>query len=236
MRRLLRALNALLKGRSLPTRQTVLIGITFAAAYGLCMSSFGAWSPERAVMPLVGAMKAPLVLALTTLVCVPAFWGLCGATGRSDWFRVALKCVSESQAVGAVALAALGPLVVVGYLAGIGEATALVLNAFAFAIAIAAIAAQRALWTRLRKLMGRGGAPARLLACWFVLYGFVGVQVAWMVRPVIVPRDEPFGLLRDEPLTNGYVAVARVVWAAINDSLGGSVQPRDEADHLEPYL
>jgi len=234
VRRFLRALHALLKGRSLSTRQTVLIGITFAAAYGLCMSSFGAWSPERAVMPLVGAVKAPLVLAITTLVCLPAFWGLCGATGRSDWFRVALKCVSESQAVGAVALAALGPLVVVGYLAGIGEATALVLNAFAFGIA--AIAAQRALWTRLRKLMGRGGAPARLLACWFVLYGFVGVQVAWMARPVIVPRDEPFALLRDEPLTNGYVAVARVVWAAINDTLGGSRRSRDEVDDLDPYL
>ena len=224
----LRIIDDLLKGRPVGAKHAALIGVLSAALYGACMSSFGAWNTERAAMLIVGAFKAPLVIAVTTAVCLPAFWGLCGATGQRGWFSIAWRCVTEAQAVGAVTLASLGPVVVFLYLSGVNEAVALLVNAGAFGLA--AIAAQAVLWKRLRCVVGPGNAPVRLLACWFALYGFVGVQVAWMARPVIVPPDQRLQLLRDDPLTNGYIAVARVAWAAVT---GGS-RP-DESDELNPY-
>jgi len=192
----------------------VSVGIVAATLYGACMSSYAAWTPDRAMMPVIGAAKAPLVLAVTTLVCLPAFWGLCGATGRRDWFSVALRCVAESQAVGAVTLASMGPLVVVLYLSDVSQPVALLANAFAFGVA--AIASQVSPWRRLGRATGSRTPPVRLLTCWLLLYAFVGVQVAWMARPVIVPRDEPFAVFRDDPLTNGYVALARLARAAVS--------------------
>src|SRR4051794_3110733 len=51
--------------------------------------------------------------------------------------------------------------------------------------------------------------PMRL---WIVLYVFVGVQMAWVLRPFIGDPTLPAQFFRDESWGNAYVVVSRMIW------------------------
>jgi hypothetical protein len=49
-----------------------------------------------------------------------------------------------------------------------------------------------------------------LLYVWIVLFGFVGTQLAWTLRPFVGSPDEPFQLFR-EINGNFYVDIVRTI-------------------------
>ena len=180
------------------------------ATYGLGMGAFDLSTPQRWLLPLFAAMKVPLVLLGTFLVCVPGFFVLNSVAGvRSDWAR-ARDAVMAGQAAMAMCLASLTPLTLFLYTSGVDHRRAIWVSLATFTVAT--IAGQVVMQRRYRVLIAHASVHRMLFLAWIMMYAFVGVQFGWMLRPFVGTPGKPVEFLRDEAFTNAYVAVARIVF------------------------
>lgn len=179
--------------------------LLFAPAVGLATGSFSVTSPERALLMLSAAVKMPILVLGTTLLCLPGFFVLHLVFGVRRDFPVALRAVLGGQALFAVVLAACAPLIPVWYSATDSKRAALIGVSLLFALGAAVSL------TAVRRVYARELAPRRIHRVlpigWFVLYAFVGIQMGWMLRPFLGSPDAPPAFLREEAFTNGYVVV-----------------------------
>ena len=51
-----------------------------------------------------------------------------------------------------------------------------------------------------------------MLMIWVGLYAFVGMQMGWMLRPFIGDPGLPVAFFRQEPFSNAYVVIARLIF------------------------
>jgi len=189
------------------------IVLLFGAFYGAVMGSFSAIAPGRWMLMVYVAAKVPMLLLVTFLICLPSFFVVNALAGlRADWPR-ALSAVVATQACVTLVLASLGPVVLFFYLSNITYEGALVLNGLAFATA--AGTAQIVTMRTYRPLIASNPRHRFMLWVWLVLYVFVGIQMAWMLRPFVgAPVAEP-AFFRAGAWGNAYVIVARLVGKAL---------------------
>lgn len=176
---------------------------------GLFLGSFGAAEPGRWAQPAFAAVKLPLLTLGTTAICLPGFYMMHVVLRARREFGAAVRGVLAGQAMFAIVLASLAPLLPVWYDAAASHRAALLGSAAAFGIAalcslVAVSRVQRSVRTRRR-------VSRALLVGWLIMYTFVGLQGAWMLRPFIGAPDAPVRFVRENPFTNGYVAVLRLL-------------------------
>lgn len=179
--------------------------------YGLAMGSYGL-APLQAAY---SAAKTPLLLALTSLVCLPNFFVLNAVLGLRDDLAAALRGIFAAQATVALALASLAPLVLFAYVSGVSYPGAKLVNGGAFLLA--SLAGQLTLRRHYGPLIRRNARHGVALAVWLVLYQAVAIQLAWSLRPFIGSPDQATTFFREESWTNAYVEVLR----AVGQVLGG---------------
>jgi hypothetical protein len=80
-------------------------------------------------------------------------------------------------------------------------------------LAIACAAAQYVLRQCYAPLIKRDRRHRTILWAWLVVYTFVGIQMAWVLRPFIGNPYEPLQFFRDEAWGNAYV----VLWELMRD-------------------
>lgn len=186
--------------------------LLFAPAVGLATGSFSVTSPERLLLMLNAAIKMPILVLGTTLLCLPGFFVLHLVFGVRRDFPVALRAVLGGQAMFAVVLAACAPLIPVWYSATDSKRAALIGVSLLFALGAAVSL------TAVRRVYARELTPLRihrvLPVGWFMLYAFVGIQMGWMLRPFLGSPDAPPEFFRDQALTNGYVVVFRLFFGS----------------------
>lgn len=217
MRGLLESADALLRGTERTWNWKVLAALIaiFGPLYGAVMGSYAFAGPERLLQIAYSAAKVPMLLLVTTGICLPGFFAISTVAGVRDDFRASLAAILSGQAAMSVMLASLAPVTAVAYLSGASYSVALLANAAMFAIG--AGAAQFVMRRDYRVLIARRPRHRALLVLWAVMYAFVGIQLGWTLRPFIgVPGWLPT-FLRDEPLTNAYVEV----WAIVRRALRG---------------
>jgi hypothetical protein len=164
-------------------------------------------------MIVYAAVKVPLLIFVTTAVCLPGFFVLNTVLGLRDDFGRAIRAIFAGQAGLTVALASLGPITRFAYSSGVNHRQALLFNAAMFTVATAI--GQVVLVRRYRELTSdpaSGGRHRAMLWMWVVLYAFVGMQLGWMLRPFVGGPDRPVSFLRDEPFSNAYVVIAKLVF------------------------
>lgn len=183
--------------------------LTFAPLYGLVMGSFSVTAADRVALSVYAAIKMPLLLLVTSVVCLPGFFVMNTVLGLRDDFREALQAILAGQTAVSVALAAIGPLTLVWYASEVSYRAALLFNAGAFAVATAA--GQIAMLRYYRPLIRREPRHRFGLVAWVALYAFVGIQMGWMLRPFIGSPNEPPQFFRPEPFSNAYVVVGRLI-------------------------
>ena len=192
-------------------RALILAIVLAGAVYGAFMGSF-AFSAERAPLVLYAAAKVPLLLLATTLVCLPAFLVLNTLLGLRADFGRAMRAILAGQAALALALASLGPVTRFAYSSGATHRGALLFNAAMFTVATAA--AQAVMLRRYRPLTADpvvGPRHRLMLWTWVLLYVFVGIQMGWMLRPFVGSPGLPVTFFRQEPFSNAYVMIVRLV-------------------------
>jgi len=200
-------LHDLIGPRGLAVRNRWLLATILIAGplYGAVMGSFAFTSAERLLMILYAAIKMPLLIGVTSLLCLPGFFVLSTVLGLRDAFGRSLRAILTSQAALVLVLASLGPITRVVYFSGVSHSQAILANALMFSIATAA--AQIVLWRLYRPLIAMDRRHFAMLWTWVLLYAFVGMQMGWMLRPFVGTPDQPVTFFRDEPFSNAYMVI-----------------------------
>jgi hypothetical protein len=189
----------------------------FGACYGAAMGTY-AFSAERTWQIFFSALKVPLWMLVTGGLSVPLFAVLYTLWGLRDDFGIVLRALLMTQAGFAIVLAALSPLTLVCY-ASLPSLTssyssAVLWNVLMFGVA--SLGAQHLLKTQLRSLIAADVRHLKLLRAWLLIYSFVGMQMAWVLRPFIGDPDGTVSFFREGALGNAYV----VLWNLLMRWLG----------------
>jgi hypothetical protein len=201
---------------SVPGRARVLAGcvLVFGFLYGAAMGSYGGIGGDRGWQLLYSAIKAPLLLLATFAIGLPSFFVLNTLYGLRRDFREALRALVAAQAGLAVVLASCVPLTLFWYASCGDYNSALRFNGLIFALA--SFAGQHLLRGYYRPLIARNPRHRRMLWTWLGIYVFVGIQMAWTLRPFLGALSAPVQFFRTgAEWESAYVVVARLVWDAI---------------------
>ena len=197
-------------------RLAVLI-VVFGGAYGAVMGSFGGVTGERIWQVIFSASKVPILLLATFAIALPSYFVLNTLLGLRNDFAEALRALLAGQAGLTIILAALAPLTAFWYASTASYQKALLFNGLMFAVASAS--SQIVLGGYYRRLVLRNAKHRWMLRVWLFLYAFVGIQMAWVLRPFVGTPNEPTQFIRSDVWSNAYVIVFRLVWNAIGEWL-----------------
>jgi len=165
--------------RSVPWLPLALLLGLAGFLYGAAMGSFSL----RWLQPLYSGLKVPLLLIVSTLVCLPSFFVINTVLGLRDDFGAACRGVLAAQTTVAVALAGMAPLILFAYASMDHYRAAIVLNGMVFGVATAA--GQITLNKHYRALIARNPLHRTARLTWVTLYIFVAIQAAWVLRPFV---------------------------------------------------
>jgi hypothetical protein len=190
-------------------RQTLswLIGFVClgGGVYGGVMGSFGALDMGRGWQIIYSAIKVPLLLLGTLLICLPSFFVLNTVAGLRADFGRALAGLLASQAALTMVLCSLAPFTAVWYLSVEDYHAAVLFNGAAFALA--SISAQLTLRRHYLPLIRANRKHRLLLRVWLALYAFVGMQLGWVLRPFVGQPNAPVQWFRADAWGNAYVEI-----------------------------
>lgn len=166
----------------------------------ICFALFGAvlGSDHSVLQTLSSAAKLPLLFLVTLLVCLPTLYFFNSMFEADLSFGQNFVLLLSAIAMTGIVLLAFVPVSLFFLITTSQYQFYKVLNV-AF-IAIAGVIGVRQLVQGMKFLTfeNRRGARARerLLTLWIVLYGFVGTQLAWTLRPFFGAPGLPFELFR----------------------------------------
>ncbi|MFN0059999.1 MAG: hypothetical protein ACKVX7_16190 [Planctomycetota bacterium] len=187
----------------------VIMVLILGPVYGAFMGSYEFETVVRLKMLWYSAIKVPLLIFATSLVCLPGFFVFNTVAGLRTEFSASLRAILAGQAALAAALAALGPLTRVIYSSGVAYQSALLVNAGMFAAAT--LVGHRVMMRHYAPLIGRDARHRLMVWLWVTLYAFVGIQMGWMLRPFIGAPNVPVTFFREEKFTNAYVFVTKLI-------------------------
>jgi len=177
--------------------------------YGAVMGAYGL----RPLQMLYSALKVPLLLGVSALVCLPNLVAVNTVLGLRDDFAAALRAVLLAQGTVCISLAAVAPLTAVAYLSTDAYDLAVLFNGLMFLAA--ALAGQITLGRHYRPLIAANPRHRLGRNAWLGLYMFVAIQMGWVLRPFVGNPDLPTRFFREGAWGNAYVEVAAIVWRAI---------------------
>lgn len=164
-------------------RSALLWVVVLGGYYGLVMGGYKLVRSGSGWNALTSMVKVPVLMLMTTALCFPALYvfGLAGgARLRASALWAALLA---ALVILGILLAALSPIV----LFFLSTINAYVLVKFMHVIVwgIAGLGAVKFLRGTLRRMDPKLAGNGRLMTTWILLFGLVGMQSAWMLRPFI---------------------------------------------------
>ncbi len=208
---ILRAESIVLEGGSNRRR---LLGLAvvlcvFGMTYGGVMGSFAGVFGQRFLQVVYSAVKVPLLLMVTFALSLPFFYVVNSLYGLREDFGKVLRALLATQAGVTVILASLSPLTILWYVSFDNYRAAVLFNTLMFAAA--SVLAQFILKRFYRPLIEKNPMHLRLLKLWITIYGFVGIQMGWTLRPFIGSPNSPTQFFRDEAWGNAYLELYRII-------------------------
>lgn len=209
--------------RRIPRRALIIITVALGSCYGFFMGWYALRTHGTSGLAqlVASTAKLPLLFILTLAVTFPSLYVFGTLMGSRLSFRQATRAVGEWIAVILAVAASLGP--VLGFFTVSTESYPFIVLLNVVLLGTAGIAGCASLLRRLRgagperTIEGAGHGAGLVLFAWILLFGLVGVQMGWVLRPFVGSPDQPFTLLRATD-SNGIAAVfrviARVFWGA----------------------
>jgi hypothetical protein len=169
---------------------TIVIG---AAIYGLSAGAYSS-APQAAS----AALKLPVLILATFVICFPAFFVVQILVGSRLRLGQAIVLALVAPALTAVLLAAFIPITVFFLITGANYYFLELLHVGL--VLIAGLTGMYALHEGLTIVCEKGGVYPRkaltIMRVWALLFAFVGIQMAWNLRPFLGDRGEPFKVFR----------------------------------------
>ena len=187
--------------------------VLFGMLYGAAMGMFDGIGGDRLWYVAYSAIKVPLLLLVTFLIGLPSFFVLNTLFGLRRDFTQALRALVAAQAGLAIVLASLAPLTLLWYASSADYSATLRFNGLMFAVA--SFSGQRLLWAYYRPLVHGNVKHRQMLWTWLAIYIFVGIQMAWVLRPFVGAPGVPAQFFRTQSWGNAYEVVARLIYEAM---------------------
>ena len=187
--------------------QTLIFGMIYGAAMGL----YGGITGDRIWQILYSALKVPLLLQLTFGLALPSFFVLNTLGGLRDDFHRAVRALLATHSALTIVLASLAPVTLLWYASFDDYFAATMFNGVMFGIAT--ISSQIVLKRLYAPLIAEKPRHRQLLRVWFVLYSFIGIQLAWLLRPFIGSLGQPVQFFRPGAWGNAYVILTETIWS-----------------------
>jgi hypothetical protein len=194
-------------------RALIVGGIVLGSAYGFFMGLFAAirGGPFALLQVLSTMVKVPLLFLATLVVTFPSLYVFSALSRSRLSFAATLRLLLAAIAVNLTLLASFGPVTGFFTLSTDSYPFMIVLNVVFFAVAglVGLSFLQRALQIVFREKPALPDAPGRPAApsgepqpavlvfrVWTIIYGVVGAQMGWILRPFIGDPHSPFQLFR----------------------------------------
>jgi hypothetical protein len=159
------------------------LAVGAAAIFGACLGSYSL--DVRQIF--ASALKTPLLLLGTGFVCFPSWYLLQFTTDQPPTLAEAFRIQVTALLATASVWAALSPPLLV---------LSLSLQHYDLARVIAVVVAAAGGLVGLRRFAALGGGMRPALMLHYLVFGAVGAQLAWILRPFVGSPFEPFQLLR----------------------------------------
>jgi hypothetical protein len=201
-------------GLSRKLRFSLLTVVVLGGLYG---GVAGAYSgPLQAV---AAAVKLPFLFIATFVVCFPAFYIVQVLVGSRLRLLQVVVLVTSALALTAVVLAAFLPVPAFFLITGANYYFQHLLHMIV--VGAAGVFGMYALHEGLTTICERRSVYPRkaltIMRLWAVLFGFVGIQMAWNLRPFLGDRNQPFRVTGHYQ-GNFYEAVIYAVKQLVTDS------------------
>jgi len=198
-----------------------LLLVAFSLVYGVVMGSYN--GIQQAVS---SGVKVPAFLSLTLLVCFPVFFIIQFVLGSKLGFLHMLNVILCGFLMVSLIMVAFAPIVIFFLITGDNYAFIKLLHVAIFSVS--GFFGMKTMVEALRfscekkKVYPKVGVV--VFRFWLVILAFVGMQLAWNLRPFIGARGMKFQLFRQRE-GNFYLAVVQSVRDVVE---GGDPGPNDE--------
>lgn len=192
-------------------RWCLLATLLLGGVYGLAMGAAGFRNGfgHGIAQVLVSSAKVPLLFLLSLLVCYPVLYFVIVLMGSRLSFSQTLALILIAVTMNAILLAGCAPIVLFFVFTGSGYSFMKLLHVTIFAFS--GCWAMMALWHGLTAMCEKSDLypkqAIKILQVWILVYGLVGTQMAWSLRPFIGVPGKPFEVLRSDQGSNFYQAV-----------------------------
>ncbi len=195
-----------------------LIALALMLLYGGAMGSYGLWFGGNAsgqwLQVAYSATKVPLLLGATFAISLPSFFVFNTMAGLGGDFRTVVRTLVAAQSALSVLLGALAPFTLLWYASGADYRTSVLFNGLVFAVASMGIFPH--VRRKYRSLIERNARHRRMIMLWGILYGFIGIQMGWSLRPFIGDPTSSAEFFRHDGWSNAYMALWDIITAAIS--------------------
>jgi hypothetical protein len=185
------------------------------AFYGMTMGMVGiknSWSLGLLQM-LVSAVKVPVLFLLSLGVCFPVLYIVLVLMGAKLKFAQTLALILMAMSLNAVLLASCAPIIVFFVVTGSDYHFIKLLHVciFSFSGGWAMMSLWQGLYAMCEKANLYPKQAVQILKIWILVFGFVGTQMAWSLRPFVGSPGMEFQVIRQHAEGNFYSAV----WHAV---------------------
>jgi hypothetical protein len=203
-------------------RMFVLTITALSFIYGATMgaSSFIVGLDRGFQQMLSSGIKVPALYLLTVAVCFPALFIILVLMGSKLSFQQTLSLILLALTLNATLLAACAPIVFFFIITGSTYDFVKVLHVAV--MAFSGCWAMAALWQGLREMCEKSNLyprqAIRIMQIWILVFGFVGTQMAWSLRPFVGSPEQPFTVFRGETEGNFYTSVAHSITRILHNA------------------
>ena len=207
-------------GRRIIQMTLLFTGLTFF--YGIIMGCYSGF-----LQSLTAGVKVPLMFFLSLIVCFPAFFLLQFILGsKMKLLQMATVILAGFVLTGAI-MVSFTPIIVFFVLTGGNYHFLQLLHVGVFAVAggfgMKMVLEALKYSCEQKNIYPQTGVV--VFRFWVVILAFVGIQLAWNLRPFLAKRDEPYALFRNYD-GNFYTAVVYSVHQLISPGEHSSDTPR----------
>lgn len=190
----------------------VIIILILSGFYGLVMGSYN--SPMQAI---ITGIKVPSLLFLALFICFPAFYVIQYMLGSKMGILQMVNTILSGFVVLSTIMASFAPIVIFFMITGSNYSFLKLLHVGVFIFS--GIFGMRTIIEALKYSCEKKNVYPKIginiFKFWIVIFAFVGVQLAWNLRPFVGDKNLPMELFREKE-GNFYFAV----FQSIGDLLG----------------
>jgi hypothetical protein len=190
----------------------VIMGMIFGAAMG----SYNGVANDHWRQIIFAAIKVPLFLLASFALTLPSFLVLNSLFGLRDDTPLVVRALIEQHAAMTIIMASFAPLVLLWYLTILSYHGAVLFNLLM--VVLSCIASHKVLARSYRPLLRKNPKHYLLMSFWQILFAFVAIQMAWILRPFIGTPHGPVVFFRPQTWGNAYEIIVDMLWRFLHQA------------------